>query len=94
MSKSVLIMDTPESCTECMFCFALEAEDAFCSITNHEEDPSMCKELAPMDKYWEERPIWCPLKEFPNKSDDYCEDSLELGVKIGWNNCLKEITGE
>ena len=85
-------MDTPESCTDCMFCFALEAEEAYCSVMDHEEDSSMCRELTPTDKYWEKRPNWCPLKELPERRR-YGEEFYNGDVK-GWNNCLKEITGE
>lgn len=43
------------------------------------------------------RPDWCPLKPLPEKFDN--EKDRKLGdfkplFKIGWNACLREITGE
>lgn len=44
MSKSVLVMDTPETCLDCMFCFELdEGINACCSVMSDENDKGLCR---------------------------------------------------
>lgn len=57
MSKSILVIDTPESCVDCEF-VDCDANGWFCGRTNKE----ICKNEA-NDK----RPDWCPLQDLPEK---------------------------
>ena len=44
MDKSVLVMNTPKTCLDCMFCFELdEGIEACCSVTADDDDKSLCK---------------------------------------------------
>ena len=96
MSKSVLVMDTPKICLDCMFCFELdEGINACCSVMSDENDKSLCRDIQCDDGYCQGKPDWCPLKEVPEEeSNDYCYDLWERGWNTGWNECLKAILGE
>lgn len=46
MSKSVLVIDTPENCYDCQFCYELdEGVEACCSIMDDGKDKSLMKEI-------------------------------------------------
>ena len=46
MSKSVLVLDTPENCLDCQFCYELdEGVEACCSISDDDEDTSLMKKI-------------------------------------------------
>ena len=46
MSKSVLVIDTPENCLDCQFCYELdEGVEACCSISDDDEDASLMKKI-------------------------------------------------
>ena len=46
MSKSVLVIDTPENCYDCQFCYELhEGVKACCSISDDDKDASLMKKL-------------------------------------------------
>lgn len=82
MSKSVLVIDTPKKCDSCMYVGTFHA---FCRIN--------CRDIKDLST----KPDWCPLKPLPEKFDN--EKDRKLGdfkplFKIGWNACLREITGE
>ena len=90
MSKSVLVIDTPErgyiSCP-------MGQNDSNCRITR-----IYCPiaEETAFDEEAETIPDWCPLKPLPEKFDN--EKDRKLGdfeplFKIGWNACIDEITG-
>ena len=92
MSKSVLVMDTPETCLDCMFCFELdEGINACCSVTNDENDKGLCRDIQCDGGYCQNKPNWCPLKELPEEEYyDGC-DLWERGWNSGRNHLLKEI---
>ena len=90
MSKVVLIMDMPESCFGCNFCY----------INSDGEDSCQALEVArPFDSETYEKPAWCPLRELPEKKDTrttlecHSNGKWTEGMKAGWNACLDEITG-
>ena len=92
MSKSVLLIDTPENCLDCQFCYELdEGVEAYCSISDDDKDTSLMKKINYEYGYCQGKPDWCPLKELPNKKN--CGEIFNGNVK-GWNDCLKEIIGE
>lgn len=57
MSKSILIIDTPECCDVCNFASMINGK-MYCGIPE-------CRELA--EDYIICRPDWCPLQSIPNK---------------------------
>lgn len=85
MSKSVLVMDTPDNgCMDCKVCVNTLTK-TFCRITgkrvsgNHERGGF---------------PEWCPLKPMPEKVEYKTLMSLsEMGEVRGWNDCIDAITG-
>lgn len=91
MSKSVLLIDTPENCLDCQFCYELdEGVEACCSISDDDKDTSLMKKIDCEYGYCQGKPDWCPLKELPNKKN---WGEIFNGNVKGWNACLKEITG-
>ena len=74
--KSVLVIDTPESCEKCILYNATYYPDK-----NKKEN--ICYKR-------------CPLKPIPKmaevSNDAYVSDYLDFD--LGWNACLKAITGE
>ena len=92
MSKSVLLIDTPENCLDCQFCYELdEGVEACCSISDDDKDTSLMKKINYEYGYCQGKPDWCSLKELPNKKN--LGEIFNGNVK-GWNDCLKEIIGE
>ena len=92
MSKSVLVIDTPENCLYCQFCYELdEGVEACCSISDDDKDTSLMKKIDCEYGYCQGKPDWCPLKELPNKKN---WGEIFNGNVKGWNDCLKEIIGE
>lgn len=93
--KSVLLIDTPESCLDCQFCYELdEGVEAYCSIMNDDEDKSLMKEIDCEDRYCQGKPDWCPLKPLPKKKEEeYWRSKLSLAWIRGWNDCIDVIAG-
>lgn len=97
MSKSVLVIDTPETCVDCIFCqeYGIGSKKyAYCYVTNGDSENDM-KPIDCIYGYRQSKPDWCPLKPLPKKFDN--EKDRKLGdfeplFKIGWNACLREIT--
>ena len=88
MSKSVLIIDTPESCRSCYLRgFTLNLQ--------------YCRGKLKDIKDVSTKPDWCPLKPLPEKMKVNCiyiGEYFKAGnkppsYKIGWNKCIDEITG-
>lgn len=76
MSKSVLVIDTPENCGKCKFI------SGFWCRAMH------CRRVPNNDVI----PCWCPLKPLPEKDDfDDLYDEYYTGYHDGWNDCLREI---
>ena len=96
MSKSVLVIDTPETCLDCMFCFEVyEGVDACCSIMSDENDKSLCRDIKCDGGYCQSKPNWCPLKEVPKEEySEYCFDEYCDGYDSGWNAFRDRILGE
>ena len=92
MRKSVLVINTPENCLDCQFCYELdEGVEACCSISDDDKDTSLMKKIDCEHGYCQGKPDWCPLKELPNKKN---WGEIFNGNVKGWNDCLKEIIGE
>lgn len=91
MNKSVLVIDTPENCLDCQFCYELdEGVEACCSISDDDKDTSLMKKIDCEHGYCQGKPDWCPLKELPSKKK---WGEIYNGNVKGWNDCLREIIG-
>ena len=105
MSKSVLILDTPKMCDDCIFHYnTYDENDCFvdkCMVLKDDRHNDMT-----MDGYTD-RYDECPLREVPNKKEERCQlvrrDSTgcmeAYGVSIdrdavGYNQCIDDILGE
>ena len=82
MSKSVLVMGTPEDCESCVLHGGIF--HSFCKIN--------CRYIEDLST----KPDWCPLKPLPEKKEyivpiDNVESQKDI-IAVGWNACLKEIT--
>lgn len=100
MSKSVLVIDTPKSCYNCPF--GTEYYDIYIYKGNCELAEHLGKIMTLLtEEYYgfesKSRPEWCPLKPLPEKKEyivpnDNVESQKDI-IAVGWNACLREITG-
>lgn len=97
MSKSVLVIDTPENCYDCPFgtayCGELEYV-GYCELA----DCLDCDEILTTEEHYDceskSKPVWCPLMDLPEKDNgDYPANTFDAGFVEGWNQCIDEITG-
>lgn len=79
MSKSVLVMETPENCKSCIHVGTFRY---FCRIN--------CRDITNPNV----KPDWCPLRPLPEKFKWKKEMTYWSGTRDGWNICIDEITGE
>lgn len=85
MSKSVLVINTPISCRDCI---ARSLSDD-CNITNKSVGEH---------RYNKSKPDWCPLQDIPLKKNVRnfnisSGDFEQKGYQQGWNACIDEILG-
>ena len=87
MSKSVLVMDTPEK--GCISC-PIGQNDSNCRITR-----IYCPiaEETAFNEEAETIPDWCPLKPLPEKITGVASTDHWKSIKEGWNGCINKITG-
>lgn len=96
MSKSVLVLDTPENCLDCRFCYESdEGVEACCSISDDDKDTSLTKKIDCEYGYCQGKPDWCPLKPLPEKKE-YVDPTSSAKAKkniiaVGWNTCINMI---
>lgn len=83
MSKAVLVIDMPERCNDCDFCYYSDGRFPSCQLR-----------LRAVDSYME-KPDWCPLKQMPEKYEVNkckCSDQrYEFEYEYGYNACIDEI---
>ena len=87
--KSVVVIDTPETCKECLF-------NGFnwnvCILVDEDIDEYVNPD--------ETKPEWCPLRPLPRYREMFVGDRDKREVMLGkaylkgWNDCLEEIMGE
>lgn len=90
--KALFVMDMPESCMDCQFCYEYhEGIEACCTVTREPSNDDMYRIIK--EDYCQGKPDWCPLKPMPEKKNFWSE---EHGGKFseGWNACIDAITGE
>lgn len=82
MSKSVLVIDTPENCGKCKFISTFWCRAIHCRrVPNNDVIPG-----------------WCPLKPLPERKEyiapiDNVESQKDI-IAVGWNTCIDAITKE
>ena len=82
MSKSVLVIDTPENCYSCCLRHEPIRNLPFCAVKLKGIKDSSVK------------PDWCPLRPLPEKNKaQKVASGYEHGYEDGWNKCLAEISG-
>ena len=89
MSKSILVIDTPEACLDCKFCREIqEGIEACCELSDKPNDKELCRMIDV--GYCQEKPNWCPLRDLPEKANhpNYCDNGR---YDKGWNDCIDEI---
>ena len=80
MTKSLLVIDTPESCIQC-------------EILNSDLTCLGCKvNFKDIGKV----PSWCPLKIMPEKKnvENYSYAKLTMTYERGYNACIDELLGD
>ena len=88
MSKSVLVINTPERCIDC------EIGQNYSNIIETCVSCPIAGKSA-LDGEAESIPDWCPLKPLPEKSTiENDMTDYQCGMVDGRNQCIDEITGE
>lgn len=88
MSKSILVIDTPEVCCQCRFS---GSDGDVCCLEN---------KLISEQEYLDKKPGWCPLKEVPEKKPGVkyrgngcfgINEAMRHNYNMGFNACIDEI---
>ena len=98
MSKAVLIMDMPESCSMCKFLYEFQGIKK-CQLMNVFNNGAS---RLSQSTFSEKRHEKCPLRELPERMEVcgtynaayYAKGGKMPSYKIGWNDCLDRILGE
>ncbi len=87
MSKSILVIDTPERCSMCKFMRNTDEEYHYCRVLGFDYQVDDYMRSAPKG-----RPDWCSLRDLPEKKkENKYNNSYEKGMKDGFNTCINEI---
>lgn len=89
MRKSILVIDTPKHCSECPL---LNGSDE-CTVQDDDANFNASDS-------WDELMKGCPLRELPKKmkvTGRYNQEYFQKGgkmpsYKVGWNDCVDELT--
>ena len=100
MSKCVLVMDMPSSCSKCDFQAMNVRDNPICILCTE----SCVEQFKTKDEYkrintdLRTKPEWCPLKPMPEKVETFnCEELCDVddwydsGYHNGYNACIDEI---
>lgn len=84
MNKAILVIDMPESCDDCKFCYYSDGRFPACQLNLKGIDDSKAK------------PEWCPLKPLPERRDSLTVSDwgFEGGFNSGYNTFLKELLND
>ena len=98
MSKSVLVMNTPENCYDCPFgtgyCGDNLEYEGLCELANCLDYDVILMTEEHYDCESKSKPDWCPLKPLPEKG--IIENDMtdyQCGLADGRNQYIDEITG-
>lgn len=83
MSKVMLVMEKPENCLKCEF--SDRRLDGTLRCTRNKDSSNTVFGLS--------IPIWCPLKDIPNKIERANGD-MDYYKAVGFNACIDEILKE
>lgn len=85
MSKCVLVMDMPSSCSKCRLKSRLN-----CEIEGVTHCCNLAEGMITLDKGFEERLPNCPLRELPERANhpDWCDGGR---YDKGYNACIDEL---
>ena len=91
MSKAILVVDTPQSCSKCKFAYQFNGIHK-CHLMNVSNGRyTRISETT----FAVERHYHCPLKEVPEKFEiygiRYKGKNPVPSYRIGWNACIDEI---
>ena len=90
MTKAVLVMDMPESCSKCKFMYEFQGIKK-CQLMNVLNNGA--SKLS-QNRFTQKRHEWCPLRELPEKilelKSGYEDISTSIR-RVGWNACLDKI---
>lgn len=87
MSKSILVIDTPENCVKCILYHYTSCR---CYITGKFQNNTS-------EDY---KPVWCPLRDFPEKKPKVkyqgngcfgINEAMKNSFNMGFNSCIDEI---
>lgn len=90
MSKAILVMDMPESCSKCQFLYEFNGIKK-CQLMN-----TLCNgnSRVSQSNFTIERHCKCPLRDFPEKKEENkYNNGMEKGYVSGWNTCIDAIEG-
>lgn len=102
MSKSIILIETPQRCSMCKFLNGTENGYHYCHMLDFDYQVDEYMQSTPKGK-----PDWCPLKEVPDKKKEkqYMKrlnsnrnietygERTDL-CAVGWNDCIDEILKE
>lgn len=90
MSKAVLVIDMPSSCSKCKFMYEFYGVKK-CQLLNILENGG--KAIIPTDTLITGRKECCPLKPMPESANhpDWCDGGR---YDKGYNACIDELLGE
>lgn len=87
MSKSILVIDTPERCSMCEFLKSTDEEYCYCGRLGFDYQVNEYMRSTPKGK-----PDWCPHRELPEKKEENkYHNNYERGIVDGFNSCIDEI---
>lgn len=87
MSKSILVIDTPEACIGCPCCFADNV-----TIWCGKKRKALCEPMKLPKGIEKFKPDWCPLLDLPEKREVPLQyPYLHQLIADGWNACIDEI---
>ncbi len=87
MSKSILVIDTPERCSMCEFLKSTDEECCYCGRLGFDYQVNEYMRSMPKGK-----PDRCPLRDLPKKKDmEPGKTIIRAAQHEGWNMCIEEI---
>lgn len=86
MSKSILVIDTPETCVDCPCCFTDNA-----MIWCGKQHEVLCEPMTIPEGIERFKPDWCPLQELPRKMSMDNQPFFDSSYVAGRNACIDEI---
>lgn len=88
MNKSILVLDTPNSCRQCCLRFDSYGQYEVCTGTRG-------KNIVNSYSKADMKPEWCPLRPLPSykelKPGNSLESQLAYQFNQGYNSCLEDI---